>query len=152
MVHPLTKLLTMGITPQKLALTGAIGIVLGILPLFGLTTLLCTLISIRFKLNLPALLLICYLLGPLHIILYIPFIQLGLSVFNFTNFNLTFTEVTSLFKQDWLMALKKIWLANLAGILVWLIMAGPLTLFFYALLLPLLKKVIKKQPIPEINP
>ncbi|WP_233507583.1 hypothetical protein [Adhaeribacter pallidiroseus] len=37
-VHPLTKLLTMGITPQKLAITGSLGVVIGILPLFGLTS------------------------------------------------------------------------------------------------------------------
>lgn len=141
----------MGITPQKLAITGALGIVLGILPVFGLTTLLCTLFAVRFKLNLPALLLICYLLGPLHLILYIPFIQLGLAVFNFTDFNLSLSEVTALFKHDWRVALKTIWLANLAGALIWLILAGPLTFFFYVLLLPILKRVVKRLPEPEIT-
>lgn len=136
----------MGITPQKLAVTIALGIVLGIMPIFGLTTLLCTLCAFRFKLNLPALLLICYLMSPLHLILYIPFIQLGLAIFNFTDFNLTLSQVTALFKQNWQLALKAIWVANLAGMLIWLILAGPLTFLFYVLLLPVLRKMVKTIP------
>ncbi|QNF33675.1 DUF2062 domain-containing protein [Adhaeribacter swui] len=148
-VHPLAKLLTMGITPQRLAITGALGVVLGILPLFGLTSFLCTIIALRFRLNLPALLLICYLMGPLHLVLYIPFIEVGLKVFPLTTFNLSLSEITDLFKRDWQMALKTIWLANLAGILLWLVLAAPLTLFFYFLLLPVVRKLLKRKIVVE---
>ncbi len=140
----------MGITPQKLALTGALGVVVGIIPLFGLTSLLCTIIALRFKLNLPALLLICYLMGPLHLILYIPFIDLGLKVFPLTTFNLSWDEITTLFKQDWVRALRIVWLANLAGVLLWMVLAGPLTFFFYLLLLPLIRRILKRQVVPEV--
>ncbi len=139
----------MGITPQKLAITGALGVVIGLLPLFGITSFLCTIIALRFRLNLPALLLICYLLGPLHLVLYIPFIEVGLKVFPLTTFNLSLSKITTLFKQDWLVALETIWLANLAGVLLWLVLAGPLTLFCYLLLLPVIRKLLKRVPVPE---
>lgn len=141
----------MGITPQKLAVTLALGIVIGIMPLFGPITLLCTVFSIRFKLNLPAMLTICYLMGPLHIALYIPFIQLGLYVFDFISFKLSFDQVRQLFEQDWLLALKTIWLANLAGVLAWLVLAGPLTYICYLLLLPVLRKLIKRRQAEKLN-
>ncbi len=142
----------MGITPQKLAVTGALGVVIGILPLFGLTSFLCTVLALRFKLNLPALLLICYLMGPLHLILYLPFIEVGLKVFPLTTFNLSLSEITALFKRDWQTALETIWLANLAGILLWLVLAGPLTFFCYVLLLPVVRKLLKRLPVPEVQP
>lgn len=139
----------MGITPQKLAITVALGMVIGILPLVGPITLLCTVVAMRFKLNLPALLLICYLMGPLHLVLYIPFIQLGLAVFDLTSFQLSMDEVLKMFKEDWLLALETIWLANLAGVLMWLVLAAPLTLVCYLLSLPILKKLLKRVPVRE---
>jgi uncharacterized protein (DUF2062 family) len=150
-IHPLKNLLTMGITPQKLAVTVALGMVIGIMPLFGPITLLCTVVSMRFKLNLPALLLICYLMGPLHIVLYIPFIQLGLAIFELTTFQLTMEEVMKLFAEDWLQALKTVWLANLAGVLVWLVLAAPLTFFIYLIALPILKKLMKRAQMRQMQ-
>ncbi|RDC64500.1 hypothetical protein AHMF7616_03114 [Adhaeribacter pallidiroseus] len=88
-------------------------------------------------------------MGPLHLVLYIPFIDLGLQVFPLTTFNLSLSEVTDLFKRDWQMALKTIWLANLAGILLWLVLAGPLTLLFYFLLLPVVRKLLKRKIVLE---
>ncbi len=141
----------MGITPQKLAVTVALGMVIGIMPLFGPITLTCTLVAMRFKLNLPALLLICYLMGPLHIILYIPFIQVGLAIFKLTAFKLSMQEVMNLFAEDWLRALKTVWLANLAGVLVWLVVAAPLTFIIYLISLPILKKLMKRAQMQQIQ-
>lgn len=88
-------------------------------------------------------------MGPLHLVLYIPFIEVGLKVFPLTSFNLSLSEITDLFKRDWQIALKTMWLANLAGILLWLVLAGPLTLLFYWLLLPLVRKLLKRKIVLE---
>ncbi len=88
-------------------------------------------------------------MGPLHLVLYIPFIEVGLQVFPLTSFNLSWSEVTDLFERDWQVALKTIWLANLAGILLWLILSGPLTLLFYLLLLPVVRKLLKRKIVLE---
>ncbi|QMU28005.1 DUF2062 domain-containing protein [Adhaeribacter radiodurans] len=142
----------MGITPQKLAITGALGVVIGLMPLFGITSFVCTILALRFKLNLPALLLICYLISPLHLILYIPFIEVGLKVFPLTTFKLSLSQITDLFQRDWLVALKTIWLANLAGVLLWLVLAGPLTFFCYVLLLPVVRKLLQRMPASKEQP
>jgi hypothetical protein len=42
-VQPVIDLLTQGISPEKIALSLAFGIVLGVFPVLGSTTLLCAL-------------------------------------------------------------------------------------------------------------
>ncbi|GEO03161.1 hypothetical protein AAE02nite_08250 [Adhaeribacter aerolatus] len=148
-INPLLALLTMGITPQKLAITVALGLVVGIMPLFGLATLLCTLLGLWLRLNIPALLLICYLAAPLHLLLYLPFIRAGIFIFGADEFRMTVEELLTAFQEDWLRALKKVWLANLLGVAAWLIMSIPITGLVYVSMLPVFRKYVR---VPETNP
>lgn len=134
----------MGITPHKLALTAALGVMVGIMPLFGLATLLCTLLGWRFRLNIPAMLLICYLAAPLHILLYLPFIRAGIVIFGAEAFKLSFDEMVVLFRQDWLQAIEKLWLANLLGIAAWLLLSIPITAIVYFLMLLVFRKYVRQ--------
>ena len=59
-VDPLLSLLRQGLSPERLALSVAVGIALGVLPVLGTTTLLCTLAAILFRLNVPAMQLVNY--------------------------------------------------------------------------------------------
>ena len=43
LVQPFIDLLKQGVTPEKIALTVALGITLGVTPVIGSTTMLCTL-------------------------------------------------------------------------------------------------------------
>jgi uncharacterized protein (DUF2062 family) len=53
MVALVAAQLMQGVTPQKIALSIALGISLGIIPVLGVTTMLCAMAAIRFKLNQP---------------------------------------------------------------------------------------------------
>jgi uncharacterized protein (DUF2062 family) len=66
-----------GLSPERLALTIALGFVLGVCPIFGVPTLLCTLAAAVLRLNLPAVLLVNYLVYPLQIALLWPFARTG---------------------------------------------------------------------------
>lgn len=142
-------LLTTGITPRKLAFTVAVGFVIGIMPFFGIASLLCTLLGLRLKLNIPTLLLICYLAGPFHLLLYLPYIQMGIWMFNADEFRFSFDEILSMLRADWLKALSKLWLANLLGILAWILTGGPIMGFIYVLILPVFRKIIRVSVIKE---
>ncbi len=141
----------MGITAKKLALTIALGFVIGIMPFIGLATLVCTLLGWRLRLNIPAMLLICYLAGPFHLLFYIPFIQVGIWVFGMDEFRMSFDQILVLFKENWLLALEKVWLANMLGMMVWMFLTVPLTAVIYYSLLPVLRKYIKPVIITEVN-
>jgi uncharacterized protein (DUF2062 family) len=54
LIRPLIDLLRQGISPKKLALTIALGFWLGVTPVLGSTTILCTLAAVALRLNLPA--------------------------------------------------------------------------------------------------
>lgn len=141
----------MGITPHKLALTVALGVMVGIMPFFGLATLLCTLLGWRLRLNIPAMLLICYLAAPLHLLFYLPFIKAGIYIFQAEEFRLTIDEMITLFRQDWLKALEKLWLANLLGIAAWLLLSFPITAGVYFLMRPVFRKYVRSSDRDQIS-
>jgi uncharacterized protein (DUF2062 family) len=76
-VNPLLALLKQGVSPQRLALCVALGIVIGNIPILGLSTGLCALIALAFRLNLPAMQLVQALMAPTQVLLIIPFVRLG---------------------------------------------------------------------------
>ena len=73
LVKPVMALIKGGISPEKISLGMTCGIVLGIFPVLGTTTILCGLVAIIFRLNLPATQLANYLVYPLQIMLIITF-------------------------------------------------------------------------------
>lgn len=66
-----------GITPQRLALTLALGFVLGCIPVLGIPTGLCVLVALAFRLNQPVIQLANYLAMPFQVALIVPFTRLG---------------------------------------------------------------------------
>ena len=66
-----------GLSPETIALVVAVGIVLGVFPVFGLPTVLCALAAVVLRLNLPAIQLINQISSPLQLALLIPFNRFG---------------------------------------------------------------------------
>lgn len=140
----------MGLSPSKLALTVALGFVVGIMPLVGVAALVCTALGYRLKLNIPALLLICYLAGPFYLALYLPFIKLGIWVFGTAEFRMSFEEILDLFRKDWVLALNKIWLANMLGVVAWALVSVPLGMALYFGVKPVFRKMLHRKGQPAI--
>jgi uncharacterized protein (DUF2062 family) len=69
--------LTQGVTPQKIALTIALGINLAMFPILGSTTLLCAAVAFWLKLNQPIIQLVNWLAYPLQFAMLLPFIRIG---------------------------------------------------------------------------
>src|SRR5258706_253132 len=76
-VIPILNQLKQGITPEKIALTIALGALLSVFPILGATTLLCSLAAFALRLNQPIIQVINYLAYPLQIALLIPFYRAG---------------------------------------------------------------------------
>ncbi len=73
--------LMQGISPQRLALTLALGFAIGCLPVIGIPTALCLLIAFALRLNLPAMQAANYVAMPLQLALMLPFVRLGGRIF-----------------------------------------------------------------------
>jgi uncharacterized protein (DUF2062 family) len=74
---PLLELLRQGTSPNRLALCVAIGVVIGNIPILGVSTILCAALALTFRLNLPAIQLIQAAMAPTQLLLIIPFVRLG---------------------------------------------------------------------------
>ncbi|WP_299821729.1 DUF2062 domain-containing protein [uncultured Pontibacter sp.] len=144
LISPIANLLKQGMTPHKLAVTVALGTVVGVVPAFGLTTVLGTALAARFRLNIAATILISYLMQPLQLLLIIPFARLGVFIFGLQELRFSLDEMTSMFQADWLMALDLLWKANLAAVACWALLALPIGGLLYLLSLPLLIKFLPK--------
>lgn len=71
----------MGATPRSLAWSIAAGVLIGINPVVGSTTLICLAVSFRFRLNVIATQIANHAMFPLELALVVPFIRLGSRVF-----------------------------------------------------------------------
>lgn len=78
---PIINQLRQGTSPGAIALTLAAGVTLGLFPILGATTLLCTLVAAIWKLNQPIIQLVNYLIYPVQILLLIPFYRAGEALF-----------------------------------------------------------------------
>jgi hypothetical protein len=68
---------TQGLSPNKIALIVAVGLVLGAFPVYGCPTILCGLAAIALRLNLPALQLVNQMATPVQIALLVPLARIG---------------------------------------------------------------------------
>ena len=66
-----------GFTPETTALIIAVGLTLGLFPVYGCPTVFCALASMILGLNLPAVQLVSQLVTPLQLALIVPFVRLG---------------------------------------------------------------------------
>jgi uncharacterized protein (DUF2062 family) len=69
--------LRMGMSPQRLALTLALGFAIGCLPVVGVPTAICAVLAMALKLNGPAIQAANYAAMPLQLLLMLPFVRLG---------------------------------------------------------------------------
>ena len=74
---------TEGLSPHKIALIVAVGLVLGAFPVYGCPTLLCGLAAVALRLNLPALQLVNQMATPVQIALLLPFSRTGSWIFGY---------------------------------------------------------------------
>jgi uncharacterized protein (DUF2062 family) len=122
-----------GLTPHKLAMTCALGVILGIFPVFGITTILCFAVAIAFRLNIPVIQLVNYLVAPIQLLFIIPFIKIGTILFHLNPFPYDSDQLIDLFKNDFFLLLKEVGMALLLGIGVWASFSVPLFFVLYYL-------------------
>ena len=78
---PIFALLRMGASPRKLAWSIAVGLLIGINPVLGSTTVVCLAAAFVLRLNVAASQLANHLVYPLELLLVIPFLRLGDVIF-----------------------------------------------------------------------
>ena len=139
---PLILLLKQGINPHKLALSVTLGILIGIIPVPGITTVLCAFVVCFLRLNMIAIQLTNWLVYPLQFLFYIPFLKTGEWIFENPEIPISITSLAQMIRDNWFLSLKKFGLAQLSGTGAWLIISIPLGVGIYFILVPVFKKLV----------
>jgi hypothetical protein len=117
LVQPLLQLLRLGVTPEKIALSLAVGVVLGTFPVLGSTTILCTLAVFALGLNFASIQIVNYLVYPLQLALLVPLLRAGQILF------------------------RALWTATLHAMVAWAILAIPMILLLNVILRPVIRRL-----------
>jgi uncharacterized protein (DUF2062 family) len=147
-VGPVMEQLRQGITPSRLALSLAIGVVLSSMPLLGFTGAICVAVAFAFRLNQPAILAANYAATPLQVVLFVPFFRAGSWLFRAPSAALSFTQLRAELDAGFLKAMAKYWDANLRAMAVFAIVAPVAVAVLYAILFPVLSRLSIRRPEP----
>jgi uncharacterized protein (DUF2062 family) len=148
------SLLLTGTAPDKLALSIVIGLVIGVFPILGTTTLLCAAVAWMLRLNLPAIQLVNYLSAPLQLICLFPFIRLGEAMLGTPALKISAAQIASLNVSDVPEAFTRLWTTGLHAAAGWLLVApalGALALHPLAAALRRIDKAIAaRRLVPDV--
>lgn len=143
LIEPILDLLRQGVTPRKIALSLAFGLGIGIFPVLGVSTVLCTVIAIALRLNLPAIQLVNYLASPLQLALIIPFVRVGEHLMGLAPQPLSISEGLRLMAIGVMHAVTVLWDAIVHAALGWIVI-GPVLIFgLYRAFHPLLMRAAR---------
>jgi hypothetical protein len=132
------KIFHQGLTPHQLALTIALGVAVGIVPLVWGATPLCALLAFRLRLNQVAIQAVNYLVYPLQIALFLPFYAFGAAIFPWGTV-LSPTSLQAGLQPDLSGNLTLLLVTTLKALGVWLLFAPFLAGGLYFLILLVLK-------------
>jgi len=147
-VEPIRAQLLQGVSPGRLALALALGLVVGTFPVLGTTTLLCAATAVALRLNQPAIQVANYLAYPLQLLLFIPFFQAGAALFGLPPVPFTLPQLQAELAADVGGTMLRYLTANLRAAAAWAVLAPVATLLLHLALRALLSRL----PLPAAEP
>lgn len=136
--------LTQGVSAEKIALTLGLGLMLGLFPILGTTTALCTFTAWLLRLNQPVMQLVNAALSPVHLALLYPCYRAGETLFGQPHVPLLdLAQVSGRFAADPLQFVIDYGMIAVYGIAVWALVMPLLGLALYALSRPALESLAR---------
>lgn len=138
---PVLAQLTGGVSPERIGWTIALGIVLGVFPIMGTTTLVCLAAGWLLKLNQPVLHVFKTLVYPLHLALILVFIRLGERIYGVPLISFSIPQLLERFKYDPLRFAGEFGSAAWHGVSAWLLIAPVAAVLIKLAVMPLLRRL-----------
>lgn len=146
---PIVSQLTQGVTPDKIALTLAVGVACGLFPCLG-TWILCFVVALVLKLNQPIIQIVNQLLWPIHLPAIPFYLSLGAKAFHLPGrlkglLHVLGPEYT--WSERWQnFSSAEFWghfgMVFLAGVFVWLVSVPFIIICIYYPIRPALRKFV----------
>ena len=143
-IQPLLSFLKQGISSEKLALTLALGFIFGIMPFFGVNSIILTGLALIFGLNIAAIQLVNYAVYLLQIVFFVPFLKLGQFAFLSSKTTVDFDKIFEQISSNFWGVITEIWHLILSGLLIWFLISIPLGFIIYYLSKPFFLKQEQK--------
>lgn len=145
---PIVAQLKLGVSPDRLALTLALGVVCGLFPILGLTTALCFIVALLLRLNQPIIHIVNQLLWPVHLPMMAVYIGAGQWIRGRPAMPFDLEQASQLFRDS----PQEFWLRfgalALSGALAWAITTPFVVAILYYSLRPLLRKAAAFRRVP----
>jgi uncharacterized protein (DUF2062 family) len=141
---PIFALLRMGASPEKLAWSIAAGLLIGINPILGSTTILCLALAFVFRLNVAASQLGNHIVYPLELILIIPFIHVASRIFHTAPMPLSASELLRAAREHPLDISRQLWLWEWHAFLLWAAIAIVAIPMIALTLTPILRHLLSR--------
>lgn len=139
---PILEQLRQGISPDQIALTLALGLVLGVFPILGATTLLCAGAAFWLRLNQPVIQLVNYLAYPVQIALLIPYYRAGETLFGQPHVPIfSVPDLIARFQADPGQLFVDYGMVGVYGVVAWVLTAPLLAALLYYALRPALRRL-----------
>ena len=134
----------MGASPEKLAWSIAAGLLIGINPILGSTTLLCLALAFIFRLNVAASQLGNHIVYPLELLLIIPFIHAASRIFRTEPMPLSANQLLNAARAHPVDLTRQLWLWEWHAFVLWAAIAI-ITIPIIALTLtPILRRLLNR--------
>lgn len=145
-VDPIVAQLTQGVTPDKIALTIALGVACGMFPFLGFTTLLCFVVALLFRLNQPIIHVVNQLLWPVHLAMILVYIKAGAWLYGAEPLPFDAEEAARLFLESQREFWEEFGLIGLHVFTAWLLSAPVIAAALYYSLRPVLRHLASIAP------
>jgi uncharacterized protein (DUF2062 family) len=139
---PILALLRMGATPEKLAWSIAVGLLIGINPILGSTTILCLAAAFVFRLNIAASQVGNHIVYPLEFLLLIPFIRLGSRVFGTAPMPLAPKDLLTAARTSPIALSRELWRWEWHAFVLWAALAAIAIPLVALALTPILRRLL----------
>jgi len=143
--RPIVELMRQGVTPEKMAMSLALGAALGVFPVVGTSTALCALVAFLWRLNLPAIQIVNYFVYPLQIALLIPFFRAGERLFGAPHLPLSLAQILTVVHASFWGATRFLWTTIWHAAVAWCLIAPIFVALAYVILVALLRRIARRQ-------
>jgi len=120
-----------GLTAESLAFSITIGIIAGLFPVIGATTLMSVLLTLLFRQNILVVQSVQWILGLLQVMLIIPFMKLGAVILNQQAVHINMHQISLAFQPGFFSGIRTVGIFQLYAILTWTILAMPASVISY---------------------
>ena len=128
---PLVEQLTQGLSPERIALTVAVGLTIAVNPIVGTTTILCFVAAWALRLNQPIIQAINWSSYALQLLLIFPFIRLGEWIFRAPPETRSLNELVAMARSNLFGTIAMLGATLGHAIVAWILVAPLLTAAIY---------------------